>query len=353
MSLLLLNSILHDCWQTLSVGLSLLILVAECLGLSTGRAAYLTHARYWSRLLAIGIATWLLSSIPMGLELCGHDPAAVGDACMLRGVGCTVTVLLQLCCLGIMLHGWNRLSRGAHLLVTGMVAINSTLAAFWSIAANAAARLPHVANHLDMWQSMARYATVIFSSGMEQSIPYLWLDAIATSLVAIAGVSAWKMLRCEQAAFFGRSFKFAASLMLVIAAVRILLTKSSETAILATEPLRIANGVNAWLLVLAVWTASSWTHRYRKRRLLFAWAVAMPLSVVGTACTWLARITESIPGHLSDRSATGVMHANIGSWLDAAYQAILVVAFLLLSCHRLSDGVVAAVAPARGQAPAR
>ena len=363
MSLLALDSILHDCWQTLSVGLSILILVAEGLWLSTGRAVYLTHARYWSRLLAIDIAIALGSSIPMAFELCGRDAGVARSVCMLRGIepgaGCAIAALLQLGFLGIMLYGWNRLSRGAHLLATGMVAINSTLAAFWSIAADAAARSPHVANHIDMGQSMMLYAKVIFGMGMERSIPYLWLDAIANSLVVIGGVSAWKMLRREQRVLFGRSFRSAAALLLVIAAVHALVTKSSEMAILSTGPLRIANGVNAWLLVLAVWTASSTMHPYRRlgrrlaeRRLLLAWVVAMPLPFVGTACTWFARMTESVPG-LPGRSEIGLIHARAGSGLDAAFQAILVVIFLWSTSRWFSGGAEAAMTPARRQTPAR
>jgi cytochrome bd ubiquinol oxidase subunit I len=99
---------------------------------------------------------------------------------------------------------------------------------------------------------------------MERSIPYLWMGAIVTSVVVVGGVSAWNILRREQPAFFARSFKVAASLLLVVAAVHILVTKSSGMTIWASEPLRVANGVSAWLLVLGVWTASSWRRTFKR-----------------------------------------------------------------------------------------
>jgi cytochrome d ubiquinol oxidase subunit I len=129
------------------------------------------------------------------------------------------------------------------------------------------------------------YVAAIFNPDMAWGVSHMWVAAIETGMVVIAGISAWQMLRRREPAFFARSFKLALVMLAVVAPLQIWLGDSSGVSVFATQPAKGAAIEGHWTTNApgtgAPWSLLAWPDRQRQRN---DWSIEIPglLSVIGT-----------------------------------------------------------------------
>jgi len=140
------TAMFHILWPVLTIGLSLFLVLVEALWLKTKNEIYYRHARFWGRLFILNFAVGVVTGIPMEFQFgtnCGLFSQAGGDIFgHLLGFEATMAFMLEAAFLGIMIWGWKRVSPAMHLFATGMVALGSSLSAFWIMSANAWMQTP-------------------------------------------------------------------------------------------------------------------------------------------------------------------------------------------------------------------
>ena len=141
-----LTTMFHINWAVLSVGLSLFLVVLEALWLKTGDEDYYRHARFWGRLFVLNFAVGVVSGVPLefqfGANWARFAATTGGFFGNILGFETTLAFMLEAGFLGVMLFGWQRVSRGVHLFATGMVALGASLSAFWIMVANSGMQTP-------------------------------------------------------------------------------------------------------------------------------------------------------------------------------------------------------------------
>ena len=130
------TALFHILWPVLTIGLGIFLVVMEALWIKTGEGAYYRHCRFWSRLFALNFAVGVVSGIPMEFQFgtnWGPFSTAGGDFFgHMLGFEAAMAFMLEATFLGIMIFGWKRVSKGAHLFSTLMVAVGGSLSAFWA-----------------------------------------------------------------------------------------------------------------------------------------------------------------------------------------------------------------------------
>jgi cytochrome bd ubiquinol oxidase subunit I len=283
------TAIFHILWPILTISLSAFLLIVEALWVRTGGVMYYRHARFWSKLLVLNFAVGVVSGIPMEFQF-GTNWAPFSEFTgqffgNILGFEGAMAFMLEAGFIGVMILGWERVPKGVHLFATGMVALGSSISAFWIMVANSWMQTPAGISVHDGKVFVDDYMKAIFNPDMMWGVSHMWLAAIETGLFVIAGISAYHLLRRRHAAFFMRSFKLALTLLVVVAPLQVWLGDSSGVDVFATQPAKGAAIEGHWQTNApgtgASWSLLAWPDRKAQKN---DWSLEVPgmLSVLGT-----------------------------------------------------------------------
>ncbi|REG48777.1 cytochrome d ubiquinol oxidase subunit I [Paraburkholderia sp. BL6669N2] len=284
-----LTAIFHILWPILTISLSAFLLVVEILWVKTSDVVWYRHARFWSKLLLLNFAVGVVSGIPLEFEFgtnwgpfSQYTGQFFGNILGFEGA---LAFMLEAGFIGIMMLGWGRVPKGVHLFATAMVAFGSSLSAFWIMVANSWLQTPSGVTVVDGKLVVTDYLKAIFSPDMPWGASHMWVAALETGLVVIAGISAYYLFKRRNPAFFARSFKLALLLLVFVAPVQIWLGDSSGVDVFKTQPAKGAAIEGHWETNApgtgASWSLLAWPDTAKQRN---DWSLEVPglLSVLGT-----------------------------------------------------------------------
>jgi len=284
-----LTAIFHILWPILTISLSAFILLMEALWIKRGEIVYYHHVRYWSKLLILNFAVGVVSGIPMEFQFGTNwapfsrfTGAFVGNILGFEGA---MAFMLEAGFIGVMLWGWNKVPRGVHLFATAMVALGSTISAFWIMVTNSWMQTPAGVTVENGRIVVTSYLDAIFNPGWALGVSHMWLAAMETGLVVVAGISAWHLYRRRHPEFFARSFRLALLTLAVVAPLQVLVGDASGAHVFEHQPAKGAAIEGHWETnapgTAASWSLLAWPNRKEQRN---DWSLEVPgvLSMLAT-----------------------------------------------------------------------
>lgn len=207
----------HFLFVPLTLGLAFLLAIMETLYVITGKVIYQDMTRFWGKLFginfALGIATGLTLEFEFGTNWSNYSHY-VGD---IFGVPLAIEGLLafflESTFVGLFFFGWERLSKGQHLLVTWLVALGSSLSALWILIANAWMQYPIGSqfNPLTQRMELNSLLEMVFSPVAQVKFVHTVAAGYTTGALFILGISAYYLLKGRDLPFARRSFAIAAT----------------------------------------------------------------------------------------------------------------------------------------------
>ncbi|ACC74769.1 cytochrome ubiquinol oxidase subunit I [Paraburkholderia phymatum] len=283
------TAIFHILWPILTISLSAFLVLVEALWIKTGDVMYYRQARFWSKLLVLNFAVGVVSGIPMefqfGTNWAGFSQYSGQFIGNILGFEGAMAFMLEAGFVGVMLLGWGRVPRGVHLFATSMVALGSSISAFWIMVANSWMQTPAGYAVVNGKIEVTDYLVAIFNPDMVWGVSHMWVAAIETGMFVIAGISAYNLFRKRHPEFFARSFKIALSVLVVAAPLQIWLGDSSGVSVFETQPAKGAAIEGHWHTNAsgtgASWSLLAWPDQKAQRN---DWSLEVPgmLSVLGT-----------------------------------------------------------------------
>ena len=275
------TTLFHMLFPLLSVGLSAFLVVTEALWVRTGEAAWYHHSRFWARLLlvnfAVGVASGLVLEFQFGTNWARFSAATGGFFGDILGFEATMAFMLEAAFIGVMMFGWNRVGRTAHLFATVMVAFGASLSAFWILVANSWMQTPSGGVFRDGIFQVTSYTQAILNPNMPWGTSHMWVACLETTLFAVGGVSAWYLRRGRLPGFFLRSFRIAVAAAILIAPLQIFLGDGAGFNVGRNQPAKLAAMEAHWETnppgQPASWAALAWPDPARERN---AWALEVP-----------------------------------------------------------------------------
>jgi len=205
-------TVYHFFFVPLTLGLSVLVAIMETAYVRTGNEMYKRMTKFFGTLFlinfAIGVATGIVQEFQFGMNWSEYS-RYVGD---IFGVPLAIEALLaffmESVFLGIWVFGWEKLSKKAHLAAIWLVALGSTLSAFWILVANSWMQEP-VGFHLQNGRAeMTDFLAVATNTHLLHQFPHVIFSAMATAGITVVAVSAWHLLRKKtDHDLFTQSFK--------------------------------------------------------------------------------------------------------------------------------------------------
>lgn len=192
----------HFIFPPISIGLAWLLVIFEGLGWKKNNKIYQNMGKFFGKLLAItfaiGVATGIVMEFQFGTNWAEYSKF-VGDifGAPLAAEG-IFAFFLESGFLGLYLFGRDRVSKGVHWFAIFMVAVGSTISAFWILVANSWQQTPAGfilrngrAELTDFWEAVFNPSTMI-------RFLHTFDAALITGAFFVAGISAYLIIKDKQ-----------------------------------------------------------------------------------------------------------------------------------------------------------
>ncbi|MGR9116639.1 MAG: cytochrome ubiquinol oxidase subunit I [Gammaproteobacteria bacterium] len=210
------TSLYHFLFVPLTLGLSFLLAIMESTYVMTGRELYKDMTQFWGKLFginfALGVTTGLTMEFQFGMNW-SYFSHYVGDIfgapLAIEGL---MAFFLESTFVGLFFFGWDKLSKGQHLVVTWLTALGTNLSALWILVANGWMQNPVGSefNYETMRMEISSFADLIFNPAAQVKFVHTVAAGYTTASAFVLGISAYYMLKGRDAAFAQRSYTIAA-----------------------------------------------------------------------------------------------------------------------------------------------
>jgi len=197
-----LNIGFHILFPSLTIGLAWILLYFRIRYARSGDPAWLATYKLWTKVFALSFAMGVVSGITMSFQFGTNWPGFMQKVGNIAGPLLAYEVLtaffLEATFLGVMLFGMNRVPGWMHIVSAAMVALGTTLSAFWILALNSWMHTP-AGQVMDAGQIIAGdWMRVIFNPSFSFRFTHMMLASGLTAAFVIAGLSAWRLLRASE-----------------------------------------------------------------------------------------------------------------------------------------------------------
>lgn len=190
----------HIIFPSFTIGLAAWLMVLEGLWLKTGKQIYADISRHWIKIFAVSFGMGVVSGVVLSYEFGTNwsEFSRLGGNVIgpLLSYEVLTAFFLEAGFLGIMLFGRDRVPKWVHFFATCMVALGTTISAFWILAANSWMQTPQgfrIADdgvlHVTSW------AKVIFNPSFPYRLAHMVTAAYLTTAFVVSGIGAWYILR--------------------------------------------------------------------------------------------------------------------------------------------------------------
>jgi cytochrome d ubiquinol oxidase subunit I len=191
-----LNISFHILFPTITIGLCWILLFFRMRFTFTQdndwEYAYFFWVKIFALTFAIGVVSGITMSFQFGTNWPGFMEKAGNVAGPLLGYEVMTAFFLEASFLAIMLFGKNRVSNRVHLFSTFMVAIGTTMSAFWIISLNSWMQTPTGHSMQDGIIQIESWSEIIFNPSMPYRLSHMLVASLLTSAFFVAGVSSWR-----------------------------------------------------------------------------------------------------------------------------------------------------------------
>lgn len=268
-----LNIGFHILFPTLTIGLAWLLLFFRLRYEKTRDEQWLAIYRLWVKIFALSFAMGVVSGITMSFQFGTNWPGYMLRVGNIAGPLLSFEVLfaffLEATFLGVMLFGMNRVSAGFHIAATALVAVGTTLSAFWILALNSWMHTPAGHGFADGQLIAIDWSEVIFNPSFPYRFGHMLNASALTTAFVVAGLSAWRLLRAPDDDAARRVARTGILVAAVLAPLQVLLGDLHGLNTLEHQPAKVAAMEGLWetrsgapLVLMAIPDEAARANRY-------------------------------------------------------------------------------------------
>jgi cytochrome d ubiquinol oxidase subunit I len=189
----------HIIFPTFTIGLAAWLTVIEALHLGTGRAAYRRLFDFWLKIFGMAFGMGVVSGIVMAFQFGMNWSVLSRMSGPIQGPLLSyetfTAFMLEATFFGILVFGRSRVAPWFYLFSTAMVALGTTLSAFWIMVNNSWMQVP-VGYAMEKGMFVPDdWAKINLSSVVWVRFPHMLLAAYLTGAFCVAATGAWYLLR--------------------------------------------------------------------------------------------------------------------------------------------------------------
>lgn len=241
----------HILFPSFTIGLASWLAVMEWRWLKTGNPVYEQIYRFWVRIFAIafglGVVTGVVLSYQFGTNWSVFSDKTGNILGPLLGYEVFTAFFLEAAFLGIMLFGWNRVSRRMHFVATVIVAFGTLLSAFWILSVNSWMQTPvGFIEGSDGILYPADWIAIIFNPSFPYRLIHMVTAAYLTTGFVIAGVGGFYLWKQRHPAHSRIMFKTALIMIAIAGPLQLLFGDLHGLNTFKHQPLKVAAMEGIW-----------------------------------------------------------------------------------------------------------
>ena len=184
----------HIIFPSLSIGLAAFIATLLVRWRITGEDHFHRLARFWTKIFAVsfamGVVSGIVLSYQIGTNWARFSVVAGNIIGPLLGYEVLTAFFLEATFLGIMLFGWQRVSPNLHVLSAVLVAVGTSVSAFWILAANSWMQTPVGFEMKDGIAHPVSWFEIIFNPSFPYRFAHMFTAAYLTTSLVVLSVGA-------------------------------------------------------------------------------------------------------------------------------------------------------------------
>jgi cytochrome d ubiquinol oxidase subunit I len=189
----------HIIFPSFTIGLAAFIATLLVRWRMTGAEHLHRLARFWTKIFAVSFAMGVVSGIVLSYEFgtnwSGFSRVVGNVLGPLLGYEVLTAFFLEASFLGIMLFGWSRVPPNLHVASAVLVAIGTSLSAFWILAANSWMQTPAGHEIRDGIAYPVSWLEIIFNPSFPYRFAHMFTAAFLTTSLVVAAVGARYLIK--------------------------------------------------------------------------------------------------------------------------------------------------------------
>ncbi len=238
----------HYIYPPLSIGLGLVMVFMEAMYLRTLDEAYHRLAKFWTKIFAltfgIGVATGIVMEFEFGTNWATYSRYVgdiFGSALAAEGI---FAFALESGFLGILLFGWNRVSKTVHFVATLGVWLGSMFSAIWIVVANSWQQTPagyHIVGEgMEARAEITDFWAMVFNPSSVDRLTHVWIGAFLAGSFLVLSVHAYYLLKGRHVALSRKAFKIALGIAVVASLSQLFTGHHSADGVAKNQPAKLA-----------------------------------------------------------------------------------------------------------------
>jgi cytochrome bd ubiquinol oxidase subunit I len=240
------TTLYHFLFVPVTIGLVWFVAAFQTAWHRTGDERWLRLTRFFGKLFlinfALGVVTGIVQEFQFGMNWSAYSKY-VGDIfgapLAMEGLA---AFFLESTFLGLWIFGWDRLKPRIHLATIWIVAVGTTMSAYFILAANAWMQHPvgYRINQVTHRAEMTSIAQILTNSTLIRAFGHTIAAAALTGSMLVLGVAAWHLRRGSNVALFGVVARIGLWTSLVAAIATLLLGHAQGQLMTKQQPMKMA-----------------------------------------------------------------------------------------------------------------
>lgn len=244
------NVTFHFIFPALTIALGWVLLFFKLAYARTGKLYWMENYFFYTKIFALSFALGVVSGITMSFQFGTNWPKFMETVGNVAGPLLAYEVLtaffLEATFLGVMLFGFRKVPDKLHTLATFLVALGTTLSAFWILVLNSWMHTPVGFEMLPTGLNGALQAhptdwlAIVFNPSMPYRMGHTLLASGITTAFVVAGLAAYRWLRDDHSQAVRAALKTGVTLAAVLLPLQILVGHAHGVNTLEHQPAKIA-----------------------------------------------------------------------------------------------------------------
>jgi len=249
------NITFHIMFPSITIALGWILLFFKLRFNATKDEAWMQSYFFFTKVFALSFAIGVVSGVTMSFQFGTNWPGFMETVGNIAGPLLAYEVLtaffLEATFLGIMLFGFRRVPNWMHTTATVLVAVGTTLSAFWILVLNSWMHTPAgfemIENDKGQLQAHAtNWMEIIFNPSMPYRFSHMLVASGLTAAFLIAGLSAFRWLRKDHSRAVIKALKTGVFLAAILIPLQIFLGHEHGLNTKEYQPAKLAAMEGAW-----------------------------------------------------------------------------------------------------------
>jgi cytochrome d ubiquinol oxidase subunit I len=242
--------IFHIIFPSFTIGLSAYIATLGVMWIRTGNDAYQVLMRFWTKIFAVSFAMGVVSGIVLSYQIgtnWSRFSVATGNVLgPLLGYEVLTAFFLEATFLGVLLFGFKRVPPWLYVLSAAVVAVGTSISAFWILSANSWMQTPAGHEFRDGVAYPVDWLAIVFNPSFPYRFAHMLNAAYLTTGFVVLAVGARYLMAGKNIAEGRIMLRMAIGLTAILAPLQLIIGDQHGLNTLQHQPIKIAAMEGHW-----------------------------------------------------------------------------------------------------------